>query len=103
MADSAEEETYEAERSRILKDFGTALANLREPHSQEAFSKLEDVRLHRNEIGHLERGEYEPGLLTLLILASAFERESLYELLKSLPVPQKRRPPRLKRDAGGEE
>jgi transcriptional regulator with XRE-family HTH domain len=98
MEDS-EEEDYWAERKRILDDFGTGLAKLRAPHSQEGFAKLEDVRLHRNEIGKLERGEHEPGVLTLLILAAALDKDSLYELMKSLPVPRKRRPPRPRRDS----
>jgi hypothetical protein len=45
----------------------------------------------------MERGECEPGLLTLLILADAFEDDSFWELLKSLAVPQQRRPRRLAR------
>ncbi len=90
--------TYTEERAAILRDFGVKVARLRaERGSQEAFAHADKVRLHRNAIGIVERGECEPGLLTLLILADAFEDDSFWELLKSLPVPQQRRPRRLPR------
>jgi DNA-binding XRE family transcriptional regulator len=93
-------EDYKTERDRILDVFKVEFAKLRKEFgSQEAFGKDKEVRLHRNEIGHLERGEYEPGLLTLLILADVFKKDdSFWKLLKSLPVPKQRRPPRVKRD-----
>ncbi len=53
----------------------------------------EVASLHRNEIGIVERGECEPGLLVVLILADALEVE-LRVLLDGLPVPQERRPRR---------
>ncbi|HXB66399.1 MAG TPA: helix-turn-helix transcriptional regulator [Solirubrobacteraceae bacterium] len=85
--------TYTEERAAILRDFGAKVARLRAARgSQEAFAHRDEVRLHRNAIGVVERGECEPGLLTLLILADAFEDDSFWEILKSLPVPQQRRP-----------
>ncbi|MGA2165017.1 MAG: helix-turn-helix transcriptional regulator [Solirubrobacteraceae bacterium] len=90
--------TYTEERVAILRDFGLKVARLRAEHgSQEAFAHEDDVRLHRNAIGVIERGECEPGLLTLLILADAFEDDAFWRLLKSLAVPQQRRPRRLPR------
>jgi transcriptional regulator with XRE-family HTH domain len=90
--------TYTEERAAILRDFGIKVARLRaERGSQEAFAHTDRVRLHRNAIGIIERGECEPGLLTLLILADAFEDNSFWELLKSLAVPQQRRLRRLAR------
>ena len=76
--------TYTEERAAILRDFGLKVARLRaEPRgSQEAFAHEDKVRLHRNAIGVIERGECEPGLLTLLILADAFEGDSFWELLE---------------------
>ncbi len=93
---------YTEERVVILREFGVKVARLRaERGSQEAFAHMDRVRLHRNEIGVVERGECEPGLLTLLILAGAFDDGSFWELLKSLPAPQQRRPRRLTRVAAG--
>jgi DNA-binding XRE family transcriptional regulator len=90
--------TYTKERAAILRDFGIKVARLRAEHgSQEAFAHRDNVRLHRNAIGIMERGECEPGLLTLLILADAFEDDAFWTLLKSLAVPQQRRPRRLPR------
>jgi DNA-binding XRE family transcriptional regulator len=90
--------TYTEERAAILRDFGIKVARLRaEFGSQEAFAHTDRVRLHRNAIGIIERGECEPGLLTLLILADAFEDNSFWELLKSLAVPRQRRLRRLAR------
>ncbi len=91
----AGQDAYTAERALILRDFGVKVARLRAKHgSQEAFAHMDGVRLHRNEIGIIERGECEPGLLVLLALADTFEDHSFWELLKSLPVPRERRPAR---------
>ncbi len=90
--------TYTEERAAILRDFGIKVARLRAEHgSQETFAHTDKVRLHRNAIGIMERGECEPGLLTLLILANAFEDDAFWELLRTLAVPQQRRPRRLPR------
>ncbi len=62
------------------------------PEPDEGLAEVANV--HRNEIGMIERGQCEPGLLVLLILADLFEDHSFWELLKSLPVPRERRPAR---------
>ncbi len=90
-------DAYKAERGRILREFGLNLAKLRGPDvSQEAFARK--ASMHRNEIGYLERGEREPGLLTLLILARTLG-VSPDQLVEDLPVPKERRPPRPKRSS----
>jgi DNA-binding XRE family transcriptional regulator len=74
---------YQAERTPILKAFGVKLAQHRpEKESQEALGRR--ATLHRNEIGYLERGRREPGLLTLLILADTLGI-TLNDLTKGLP------------------
>ncbi len=95
-------DAYTAERKQILEAFGLKLANRREAiHtdtgkvvSQEDLGKKANI--HRNEIGLLERGRRQPGLLTLLILAKALG-VSLAELTKDLPDPQERQPRRPRR------
>lgn len=82
---------YKQERDAILKQFGESLAKRRQDKriSQEAFARIATV--HRNEIGALERGVREPGLLMLLVLADA-HGVSIEELTKDLPVPTARKP-----------
>ena len=81
-----EHDAYAGERAAILRDFGVKVARLRAGRgSQEAFAHMDRVRLHRNEIGLVERGECEPGLLTLLILAGAFEDGSFWSSSKVSP------------------
>jgi transcriptional regulator with XRE-family HTH domain len=90
---------YKPERDRILKQFGLKLAKLRGGTglSQDLFARKATV--HRNEIGALERGEREPGLLMLLILADA-TGVSLERLTEDLAVPAARKPwPLAERDA----
>lgn len=84
---------YQAERSRFLLAFGRKLRAEREHRnlSQEALAHI--ASLHRNEIGVLERGQCEPGILTLLILADTLEVPPC-ALLYGLPVPTERRPRR---------
>lgn len=81
---------YKQERDAILKEFGLTLARWRKKKgvSQEAFGRIANV--HRNEIGALERGETEPGLLMLLILSDA-TGASLDELAAGLPIPKERK------------
>jgi transcriptional regulator with XRE-family HTH domain len=93
---------YKPERDRILKQFGLKLAKLRGDMglSQERFAR--EANVHRNEIGALERGEREPGLLILLILADAAGVE-LADLTTGLAAPAARKPwPQAKRDAAGD-
>jgi transcriptional regulator with XRE-family HTH domain len=84
---------YQAERSQFLLAFGGKLRAEREHRnlSQEALAHC--ASLHRNEIGVLERGQCEPGILTLLILADTL-RLPPCALLYGLPVPRERRPRR---------
>lgn len=83
-------DAYQAERKEILEKFGLELAKLRGPRtSQKALG--DRARLHRNQIGFMERGEREPGLLTLLILAETLGVPA-GQLLEGLPVPRERRP-----------
>ncbi len=85
--------TYRAERSGLLLAFGRKLRAEREHRnlSQEALAHI--ASLHRNEIGVLERGQCEPHLLTLLILADTL-RLPPCALFYGLPVPKERRPRR---------
>ena len=89
---------YTAERARILSVFGGQLRGLREQRglAQEGFAEV--ANLHRNEIGVLERGQGEPSVLTLLIVADALEVPP-HILLDGLPVPRERRPRRSRMDA----
>jgi transcriptional regulator with XRE-family HTH domain len=81
---------YRAQRGAILEDFGLKLAIRRGPEeSQERLS--ERALLHRNSVGLLERGEREPGLLTLLLLAKTFNI-TVNDLIAGLPVPTVKRP-----------
>ncbi len=103
----ARQDAYTAERARLLLAFGKNLRAERERRnvSQEAIART--AGLHRNEIGYLERGEHEPYLLTLLILADALEIP-LTDLVKVVDVPSERRPARRSkrcrpRDATGGE
>jgi transcriptional regulator with XRE-family HTH domain len=100
--------TYKLERDRILKKFGLNLATLRldlakrrgDRISQEGFAR--EASVHRNEIGALERGEREPGLLMLLILADA-AGVPVGQLTQGLSVPAERKPwPLAGRDGDGD-
>ncbi len=94
---------YEQERHAILKDFGSVLKARRKEKgvSQKAFGRIANV--HRNEISALERGEREPGLLMLLILANA-TGASVADLTEDLPTPTDRKPRRQAgRAASGED
>ena len=89
----AEQDAYMIERARLLKVFGENLRAMRERRNlaQEGLAGVANV--HRNEIGILERGQCEPGLLTLLILADTLE-VPLKGLTEGVPVPRERRPAR---------
>ncbi len=87
---------YEAERSRFLRALGRKLRAERERRNVSQEALAHSAGLHRNEIGYLERGEQEPYLSTLMILADALE-VPLCALLDGLPVPRERRPRRASR------
>jgi transcriptional regulator with XRE-family HTH domain len=84
---------YTVERARVLYALGENVRGLRKSRGLAQEGLGEVASLHRNEIGIVERGECEPGLLVLLILADALEVD-LRVLLDGLPVPQERRPRR---------
>jgi transcriptional regulator with XRE-family HTH domain len=86
-------DTYHAERTRLLRVFGANLRAEREHLGLAQEGLAEVANIHRNEIGVLERGRCEPGLLTLLILADALEIP-LKVLAEGVPTPRERRPPR---------
>jgi transcriptional regulator with XRE-family HTH domain len=93
-------ERYESERTALLKRFGERFAALRRSSfaSQEAFAAASS--LHRTQIGKLELGQTEPGLLTLLILADTLG-VSVDRLVADVAVPEQRRPQRRARAPGG--
>ncbi len=86
----AQQARFDAERARILQQFGAGLRELRGDLTQEdvAFK----ANLHPTYIGNLERGEREPKLSILMVLAETFE-VSLDRLAQGLPVPRERKPP----------
>jgi transcriptional regulator with XRE-family HTH domain len=98
----AEHDAYAVERARLLLAFGENLRALRKRRNlaQEGFAEVANV--HRNEIGVLERGQCEPGLLTLLILADAVE-VPLKALTERVPAPRERRPARILQRRGTRE
>ncbi|HEX4466170.1 MAG TPA: helix-turn-helix transcriptional regulator [Solirubrobacteraceae bacterium] len=85
-------DSYRAERHALLKEFGARLRELRlrTYSSQEGFADA--ARLHRTEIGYLEQGRREPGLMTLLVLADTLGI-TLDRLVSGVEVPSGRRPP----------
>jgi XRE family transcriptional regulator, regulator of sulfur utilization len=85
--------TYTVERARVLHALGENVRGLRKRRGLAQERLAEVASLHRNEIGVIERGECEPGLLVLLIVADALEVPPS-ALLDGLPVPQERRPRR---------
>jgi transcriptional regulator with XRE-family HTH domain len=91
---------YTAERARLLLAFGENLRALRKRRNlaQEGLAEVAD--LHRNEIGVLERGQCEPGLLVLLIVADTLE-VPLEGLTEGVPAPRERRPARRPKGGGG--
>jgi transcriptional regulator with XRE-family HTH domain len=86
-------DTYTAERARLLRLMGENLRDLRERQGLTQEGLAEAAGIHRNEVGILERGECEPGLLMLLILAAALE-VPLSDLAGEVPAPRERRPAR---------
>ncbi len=85
--------TYTVERARVLHMLGENVRGLRKSRGLAQEGLAEVANVHRNEIGIVERGECEPGLLVLLILADALE-VPLKGLTEGVPVPRERRPRR---------
>jgi transcriptional regulator with XRE-family HTH domain len=85
---------YAVERAWLLFVFGENLRTLRKRRNLAQEGLAEVANLHRNEIGVLERGQGEPGLLTLLILADTLEIP-LEGLTEGVPAPRERRPARV--------
>jgi transcriptional regulator with XRE-family HTH domain len=92
-------EAYKTELAVLLQDFADNVRRLRK-HKEPDYSQedlADDARLHRTQIGMIERGQRDPRLSTLVILADALG-VSLDDLAEGLPVPKERRPsPRAKR------
>jgi transcriptional regulator with XRE-family HTH domain len=90
---TAHKDAYTAERALLLRTFGENLRCLRERQSLTQEGLAEVASVHRNEVGILERGQCEPGLLTLLILTDALE-VPLSGLTGGVSAPRERRPAR---------
>ncbi len=89
--DEAKQARFDAERARVLRQFGAGLRELRGPNRTQEDVAYE-ANLHPTYIGNLERGEREPKLSILLILSETLG-VSLDRLAQGLPVPRERRPP----------
>jgi transcriptional regulator with XRE-family HTH domain len=92
--------TYTVERAWVLQAFGENVRGLRKSRGLAQEGLAEVANVHRNEIGIVERGECEPGLLVLLVLADTLG-VSLKELADGVPVPKERRPARCPKGAHG--
>jgi transcriptional regulator with XRE-family HTH domain len=87
---------YTAERAALLEQFAARLRELRKANYPSQEGLADAAKLHRTQIGSLEQGKREPGLLTLLILAKTFGI-TIDDLVKGVSVPKERRPPPSKR------
>jgi transcriptional regulator with XRE-family HTH domain len=92
-------DAYTVERARLLLAFGENLRALRKRRNLAQEGLAEVASVHRNEIGILERGQCEPGLLVLLIVADALE-VPLKGLTEGVPAPRERRPARRPKGKG---
>jgi transcriptional regulator with XRE-family HTH domain len=81
---------YKTERARLLNAFGDNVSAERKRRNLSQERLAEIANLHRNEIGMIERGECEPGLFVLLVLANTLE-VSLQGLAAGVPAPRERR------------
>jgi transcriptional regulator with XRE-family HTH domain len=83
---------YTAERELLLLAFGEKLRAERERRnvSQETLAEIANV--HRTHLGALERGQREPHMSMLLILADALKVPP-GALLEGLSVPRERKAP----------
>ncbi len=92
-------DAYTVEHARLLRAFGEKLRAERESRniSQERLADIANV--HRTHFGALERGQREPHLSMLLILADALETPP-ETLLEGLFVPRERKAPTHSRNGG---
>ncbi|MGP0100511.1 MAG: helix-turn-helix domain-containing protein [Solirubrobacteraceae bacterium] len=81
---------WQGEHRRIATLLGDRLraARLSTGLSQERLARV--ARLHRTEVGAIERGERVPSLSTLLVLAHELGLDA-GDLIRDLPVPRERR------------
>jgi transcriptional regulator with XRE-family HTH domain len=91
MAESTMEE-YVAERTAYLDGFAQNIRRLRDEKGWSQTDLYNAADLHRTGLGRIEGGQYEPGLLTIAIIADALGVK-LDDLVTGLPVPKERRPP----------
>jgi transcriptional regulator with XRE-family HTH domain len=89
-SDADKRARYKAERKQLLQALAANLVRLRGEHTQEKIAAKAD--LHPTSISYLERGEREPSMSTLLILAAAYG-VSVDQILEGLPTPEERKPP----------
>lgn len=81
-----------AERTAYLQGFAENIRRIREEKGWTQTELYTTADLHRTGLGRIEGGRYEPGLLTLVIIADALGVK-LDDLVTGLPVPKERRPP----------
>lgn len=81
-----------AERTAYLEGFAANVRRLRDEKGWTQTDLYTAADLHRTGLGRIEGGRYEPGLLTIAIIADALGVK-LDELTAGLPVPKERRPP----------
>ncbi|HEX9481772.1 MAG TPA: helix-turn-helix transcriptional regulator [Solirubrobacteraceae bacterium] len=87
-------DAYEAERKAYLDGFAANVKRLRAEHEPPLTQTglCDATGLHRTEISKIERGEVEPRLATLALLAAGLET-TIDELISGLPLPRERKPP----------
>ncbi|HEY1689202.1 MAG TPA: helix-turn-helix transcriptional regulator [Solirubrobacteraceae bacterium] len=85
------QEEWDAERAAYLEGFA---ANVRRIRGEKGLSQMDlerASRLHRTEIGRIEKAKVEPRLMTLYILADGLG-VAIDDLVAGLPVPRHRKP-----------
>ena len=92
-------DVYAVERAWLLSCSARTCAPCASVGTSRRKDCAEVADLHRNEIGVLERGQGEPGLLTLLILDTL--EIPLEGLTDGVPAPRERRPARVVMPGGG--
>jgi transcriptional regulator with XRE-family HTH domain len=94
------EDPYKAELKQLQRHFAANVRRLRKEKKGLHFSQ-EDLafatRLHRTEIGSIERGERNPSLVTLLILSETLGA-TIEDLAEGISAPKARRLSKKARD-----